>query len=101
MSDVLKGSNSDHVVADINYFPALGTPIPTSAWKKRYLGIGDEFTRPMTIHDVGKSDKTFSLDTNGFQFVKLPSRPRVSAADDEETIKREYYPELEQIAKEL
>jgi hypothetical protein len=101
MSHILKGSNSGDVVADINYFPALGTPIPTSAWKKRYLGIGDEFTRPMTIHDVGKCDKTFSLDTNGFQFVKLASKHRVSAADDEETIKREYYPELEQIAKEL
>ena len=101
MSHVLKDSNSDHVVADINYFPALGTPIPTSVWKKRYLGIGDEFTRPMTIHDVRESDQTFSLDTNGFQFIKLPSRHRISAADDEEIIKREYYPELEEIAKEL
>jgi hypothetical protein len=101
MSPVLKDSDSDHVVADINYFPALGMPIPTSAWKTPYLGISNEFTRPMTIHDVRKSDQTFSLDINGFQFIKLPSRHRVSAADDEEIIKREYYPELEQIAKEL
>jgi hypothetical protein len=90
------------VVADIGYFPVTGTPIPKSAWKPRYLDHHDDFTRPMLIRDVRTSDKTFELDVHGFQFIHLPqNKNRVSRNDDEETVKREYYPELEALAKEL
>lgn len=89
------------VIAHVNYFPALGTSIPTSAWKKRYLGIGDEHTRPMVIRDVRESQRVFDLSTNGFSFVKLPSRHRVDSCSTEETIRQEYYPELEALAKSL
>lgn len=89
------------VVADINYFPGLGTPIPKSGWKTRYLGIGDEFTQSMLIHDVRTHNKTFKLDTHGFQFVALQPKHRVSGDDDEATIRREYYPELEELVKEI
>jgi hypothetical protein len=92
---------SGDVIADINYFAALGTPIPKLAWKTRYLDDNDDFTRSMIIRDVRTSNKTFSLDTNGFEFVQLSRKRRVSRNDDEETVKREYYPELESIAKEL
>ncbi|KAF1956449.1 hypothetical protein CC80DRAFT_446388 [Byssothecium circinans] len=92
---------SSDIVADINYFPALGTPIPTSAWKARYLGQSDEFTRPMIIRDVRTTDKKFDLDVHGFQFVRLPPKTRVSSKDSEETVKHEYYPELEDVAKKL
>jgi hypothetical protein len=94
-------SKSGDVVADINYFPALGTPMPKSAWKTRYLDENDEFTRPMIIRDVRTSNKNFNLDTHGFEFVQLLPKQRVSRNDDEETVKREYYPELEYIAKRL
>ncbi|KAF1833008.1 hypothetical protein BDW02DRAFT_648733 [Decorospora gaudefroyi] len=89
------------VVAKINYFPADGTPIPNSAWKKRYLDDHDEFTRRMIIRDVCTSDTPFDLDQNGFQFLQLPSKIRVSREDSEDTVKREYYPELEGIVKRL
>jgi hypothetical protein len=76
--------HSGDVIADINYFPALGTPIPRSAWRPRYLDHHDEFN----IH--------------GFQFLQLPqNKTRITRDDDEETVKREYYPELEAIAKTM
>jgi len=101
MAGTRRDSHSGGVVADINYFPALGAPIPKSTWKTRYLGDRDEFTRSMTIRDVRTSDSEFNLDTHGFRFVQLPPRRRVSRDDDEDTVKREYYPELEDVAKKL
>ena len=89
------------VIADINYFPKLGTPIPVSSWKPRYLAISDTFTRPMLIRDVRQSSKTFKLDTHGFQYLTLPQKERVGGHSDEETIRREYYPEVEEIAMKL
>ena len=97
-----RDSHSTDVIADINYFPALGTPIPKSEWKPRYLDSHDTYTRPMLIHDVRTSGKNFDLDVHGFQFVQLPEeKDRVSRDDDEDTVKRQYYPELEDIAKNM
>lgn len=97
---ILQNNESD-VLADLNYFPALGTPIPTSTWKKRFLGISDQHTRHMTIHDVRTTTRDFDLDTNGFRFIKLTSKPRVDKSSTEETIRQEYLPELEMLAKDL
>lgn len=55
----------------------------------------------MTIRDVRLSPKTFDLQTNGFQFIKLPPRQRVTVTDDEVMVKRSYYPELENLVTEL
>ncbi|KAI4679994.1 uncharacterized protein J4E88_005884 [Alternaria novae-zelandiae] len=92
--------NTD-VVANINYFPATGIPIPKSEWKVKYLDDKDEYTRPMLIRDVRKADKTFDLDANGFTFVTLPQKQRVDRHSSEEDVKREYYPELEEVVKNL
>ncbi|KAJ8107349.1 hypothetical protein OPT61_g8931 [Boeremia exigua] len=94
-------SAKDCVAADINYFPAADAPIPTSAWKKRYLSVGDEHTRSTIIHDVRHVQREFSLDTNGFHFVKLPPKHRIDASSTEERIRQDYYPELEALAKSL
>ncbi|KAH9861208.1 hypothetical protein IAQ61_010945 [Plenodomus lingam] len=101
MNHTRKDSQGGDVVADIHYFAATGTPITTEMWKMPILGEPTEFTRRMTIHDARRSNQQFHLDTNGFQFLTLPPTKRVTADDDEETIKREYYPELEQIVKDL
>jgi len=92
--------NTD-VVANINYFPATGIPIPKSEWKVKYLDDKDEYTRPMLIRDVRKANKTFDLDVNGFTFVTLPQKQRVDRHSSEEDVKREYYPELEEVVKNL
>jgi hypothetical protein len=94
--------HSSDVVADINYFPALGTPIPKATWKPRYLDHHDEFTRPMLIRDVRTSGNAFDLNIHGFQFIQLPqNKARITCDDDEETVKREYYPELEALAETM
>lgn len=89
------------VVADINYFPASGIPIPTTAWQKRYLGIADEHTRSMTIRNVRQEQRGFDLDTNGFTFVKLSPKQRISGSSTEEEIRQAHYPELVELAKNL
>jgi hypothetical protein len=89
------------VVANINYFPASGVPIPTTTWQKRYLGFGDKYTRSMNIHDARQTQQRFDLDTNGFTFVKLNSKKRVDSSSTEEEIRRRYYPELVDLAKSL
>ncbi|CAG5156471.1 uncharacterized protein ALTATR162_LOCUS4269 [Alternaria atra] len=94
-------SHSTDVVANINYFPATGVPIPKSAWRTKYLHDNDEHTRSMLIRDVRKADKTFDLDVNGFTFVTLPRKERVGRGSSEEDVKREYYPELEEVTKNL
>jgi len=94
-------SHNTDVVANINYFPATGIPIPKSEWKVKYLDDKDEYTRPMLIRDVRKANKTFDLDANGFTFVSLPQKQRVGRHSSEEDVKREYYHELEEVVKNL
>jgi hypothetical protein len=101
MRQAHRDSKGADVVGNINYFPLLGTAIPKSAWKARYLDDNDSYTRSMIIRDVRTIDRSFHLDTQGFEFVHLPPKERVSRDDDEETVKREYYPELESIASKL
>src|SRR4051812_29891307 len=93
-------SSSPHdIVANINFFPSTGRPIETKEWKARYLGIGDDYTRAMTIHDVRGQEQKFNLDQNGFQFISLPEKGRDTRED--EMIMKEYYPELEEIARKM
>ncbi|KAJ4350839.1 hypothetical protein N0V95_004392 [Ascochyta clinopodiicola] len=99
--DIANVGGKGDVVADINYFPPLGEPIPTSVWKKRYLGVGDEHTRAMTIRDVRPTLQDHDLDINGFKFLRLTPRRRVDSLSTEDTIRHEYYPELEYLAKSL
>lgn len=90
---------SHNVKADINYFPATPNTITTSAWKPRHLGSSDAHTRNMNIHNVRGLEDNFNLDHNGFQFVTLPEKERKT--DDDGTIVREYYTELEGLAKTM
>jgi hypothetical protein len=90
---------SHDVKADIHYFPATPDTITTSAWKPRHLGSSDGHTRNMKIHNVRGLEDNFDLDHNGFQFVTLPEKERKT--DDDQIIVREYYPELEGLAKTM
>lgn len=98
--DVMREDSKTDVVAHINYFPALGTPIPTSAWKKRFLGVSDEYTRLMTICDA-RNLQDVDLDVNGFKYLQLTPKQRVDSMSTEEVIRQEYYRELEDLAKSL
>ncbi|POS74955.1 hypothetical protein DHEL01_v206651 [Diaporthe helianthi] len=87
------------VVADINYFPATGKIISIEEWQPRYLGVNNESTRKMTIRNIRGMEDRFSLDENGFKFVKLPSTHR--STDDDETIKTQWYPEISEVIRHL
>ncbi|ORY01748.1 hypothetical protein BCR34DRAFT_91109 [Clohesyomyces aquaticus] len=91
--------SSRDVVADINYFPALGKPIEPSSWKRRFLGVSDEYTKAVTIRDVRGLEQNFELDKNGFQFVQLPNKER--STENDATIIREYYPEITELVKNM
>ncbi|KAI0669245.1 hypothetical protein C8Q78DRAFT_1080532 [Trametes maxima] len=54
---------------------------------------------PAIIHDVRGREGEYTLDKSGFQFVKWPSVE--SAFDDDERIKAQYYPEVEEILKKV
>lgn len=54
---------------------------------------------PVTIHDVSGEEDKYTLDTYGFQFVKHASKEK--GFYDVEKIKEEYYPETEQLVKDV
>jgi hypothetical protein len=101
MKETQQDLHSGDVVAHINYFPATGIPIPKSAWKTPFLDDHNEHTRSMLIRDVRTSGRTFDLDTNGFTFVTLPWKDRVTRESTDDEVKREYYPEVEELVKKL
>nr|VWO97140.1 Uncharacterized protein [Ganoderma boninense] len=86
-----------------NYYKALDNDPP-----RRYVRVeppeGKPDTnvgldpRPALVHDVRGREADFSLDKNGFQYLRWPSVEKDFA--DDEVIKDKYYPEVEQILKE-
>jgi hypothetical protein len=62
----------------------------------QWNGIDDP--REMRIEDGRGREQEFSLDRNGFQLVKAPSRVGDFYSDGE--IKRTYYPEVEQLLRD-
>ncbi len=87
------------VVADFNYYkdPGDGSPPAPS-----YVGKPETYERPaetraMTVYDIRGEEDKYTLDTKGFQIYKHVSQE--TAFEDEEEIKRIYYPEVEEILK--
>lgn len=54
---------------------------------------------PVVIHDISGEEDKYTLDTHGFQFVKHESKEKDFL--DAEKIKAEYYPETEQLVKDV
>ncbi|KAI0662216.1 hypothetical protein C8Q70DRAFT_909721 [Cubamyces menziesii] len=65
---------------------------------KAWSNIGTD-PHPVLVHDARGHEEDFSLDQNGFQYVKWPSVEK--EFDDEERIKAQYYPEVEEILKKV
>ncbi|KAF8629800.1 hypothetical protein AX15_003271 [Amanita polypyramis BW_CC] len=55
--------------------------------------------KEVQIENIRGKEDTVSLDTTGFQFYKRPAKHKSFASDEE--IKKEYYPESEELLKEL
>jgi hypothetical protein len=89
-----------HVQTILNFFKANedGSP-PAPA----YVGKPETYDRPSeplatTIHDISGHELDYTLDGQGFQLYYHESKEKEFL--DDEKIKREYYPETEQLLKD-
>lgn len=87
------------MVAEFNYYkdPGDGSPPAPS-----YVGKPETYERPsetrsMVVHDIRGEEDKYTLDKTGFQIYKHVSQE--TAFQDDEEIKRIYYPEVEDILK--
>jgi hypothetical protein len=61
------------------------------------LGSKNQDTRCLPVHDLRGRFGEFELDRHGFQVVKLDSAEK--GFDDDERIRRVYYPEIEGLVR--
>ncbi|KAH0829635.1 hypothetical protein AYO21_10051 [Fonsecaea monophora] len=88
------------VAAEVYYYkdPGDGSlPAPS------YVGKPDSYLRPhvtqnVVIHDIAGDEDKYTLDSHGFQYLKHESAEKDFVDDDK--IKAEYYPEIEQLLKD-
>lgn len=98
------GSSSSYIPHDVhtslNYYKE---PADGSAPHPSIVGKPETYDRPsdpvdVVVRDVRGKEAEFSLDGQGFQFVKHESEEKKFV--DEEKIKEQYYPEVEQLLKD-
>ncbi|KAF9249580.1 hypothetical protein DTO006G1_6649 [Penicillium roqueforti] len=89
-----------HVQATLNFYKENedGSPPAPS-----YVGKPETYDRPVvplvtTIHDISGHELDYKLDSHGFQLYYHESQEKDFL--DDEKIKREYYPETEQLLKD-
>ena len=87
----------------LNYYTPVGTEEPYQYVQQPPEGkaphnLGSE-PHDVTVRDARGREDEFSLDKNGFQFVKYPSVEK--EFDDDERIQNVYYPEVEKLLKEV
>lgn len=86
------------VETTLNYYKDTGKP-PTPS----YVGKPESYERPsdpvqIKVKDIRGEENEYSLDKYGFQIYPHVSREKDFL--DDEKIKREYYPEVEQLLKD-
>ncbi|KAI8623714.1 hypothetical protein F5Y19DRAFT_492010 [Xylariaceae sp. FL1651] len=86
------------VACDIMYFALQGTPAPFHMGRPGTV-LGPMKSLPHTIHDISGEEDKYPLDTYGFQYVKHESKEKDFF--DAEKIKAQYYPETEQLVKDV
>ncbi|OBT42986.1 hypothetical protein VE00_07208 [Pseudogymnoascus sp. WSF 3629] len=89
------------VATELNYYQDPGDGSPPVPY---YVGQPNTYERPTTalkvvIHDITGDEEKYTLDSHGFQYTKHESREKEFL--DEEKIKAEYYPEVEQLLKDV
>ncbi|KAH7111733.1 hypothetical protein B0J13DRAFT_461712 [Dactylonectria estremocensis] len=92
-----------HVQTTLNYYkrPADGNEPPTIYPFKPATHDVSQYTESVeaTIYDIAGEELNYNLDTHGFKFHYHETK--VKNFSDLDTIKREYFPEVEQMLKEL
>lgn len=98
---LLPASNTPHhVQTTLNFLKENedGSPPAPSYVGKPETYDRPSVTLPVTIHDVSGHELEYTLDKNGFQFYYHESKEKDFL--DDEKIKAEYYPEVEQLLKD-
>ena len=83
----------------LNYYkaPEDGSP-PHATYVDRPETYDRPFeTHPVTVHEVAGREGEFSLDGNGFEFIRNTATEKDFLDDDQ--IKASYYPEVEELLK--
>ncbi|KAF6825648.1 hypothetical protein CPLU01_10147 [Colletotrichum plurivorum] len=96
------GCGRRDVVTSINYYddPGDGTPpTPVIVGGLKVTNEKKMTPRTMTVTDVAGREGDFTLDSHGFQYLRHASVE--TDFTDEEQIKARYYPEAEQLYKEI
>lgn len=91
------------VQTTLNYYAPIGAEEPYQYVLEPPAGkapnnIGVD-PKQVTVHDARGRENEFGLDKSGFQFVHWPSVE--NEFDNEERIKAQYYPEIEEILKKV
>ncbi|KAL7280146.1 hypothetical protein PYCCODRAFT_1359188 [Trametes coccinea BRFM310] len=91
------------VPTTLNYYAPIGDEAPYQYVEEPPKdtppnNIGTD-PRTVLVHDARGHEDEFTLDKNGFQYVKWPSVEK--EFDDDERIKAQYYPEVEEILKKV
>ena len=97
---VASTDKSHHVQTTLNF---LKEKADGSHLAPNYVGNPQTYERPteavpVTVHDISGHELEYTLDSHGFQIYHHTSRERDFL--DDEKVKREYYPETEQLLKD-
>lgn len=89
-----------HVQTTLNFFKENEDGSPPSP---NFANRPETYNKPtvplaVTIHDLSGHELDYTLDKNGFQFYYHESKEKDFL--EEEKIKKEYYPETEQLLKD-
>src|ERR1700722_10122089 len=88
------------IFAKFNYYlptPESSQSMPSTDDLELILGSKNQDTRCLPVHDLRGRFGEFELDRHGFQVVKLDSAEK--GFDDDERIRRVYYPEIEGLVR--
>ncbi|KAI0644885.1 hypothetical protein C8Q79DRAFT_912135 [Trametes meyenii] len=112
MSAIPTGTNASTTAAPgphdvqttLNYYAPLSTDEPPYQYTsldapppgRPMTNVGSE-VHPVVVHDVRGREAEFTLDANGFQYVRAPATEREFT--DDERIREAYYPEVEALLK--
>ena len=88
------------MLTSFNYYKDSGDGSPPTP---SYVGIPETYERPAEtraaiVHDIRGEEEKYSLDSTGFQIYRHVSQEKTFQEDQE--IKKVYYPEIEAILKD-
>jgi hypothetical protein len=89
------------VVTTLNYYkdPPGGGPPHATYIDRPETYYREPLPQQVTVHDIRGTEDQYTLDTTGFQIVKHESAEKDFL--DDEQIKAIYYPEVEQLLKQV